>query len=110
MTLMLHAGANAVTYDELRAVTTPEATETHLPIPHHEVVQQVRFALQFHGHDVVEEVHAVTPDGMRYFRLLLLRSPHADYTDTLGMRNSHDKSFPVGLAYGCRVFDSTMSS
>lgn len=104
MTLMLHAGASALDYDALRAVPTPEGTDTHVPVPHHEIVQQVRFALQFHGHEIVQEDHAVTPDGMRYFGLMSLRSPYGDYTDALGLRNSHDKSFPIGIAFGSRVF------
>jgi hypothetical protein len=36
--------------------------------------------------------------------LISLRSPYGDYTDTLGIRNSHDKTFPIGIAFGSRVF------
>lgn len=36
--------------------------------------------------------------------MLSLRSPYGDYTDTLGLRNSHDRTFPVGIAFGSRVF------
>ena len=32
--LMLHAGAEEVSYDALRTSVTPEATDTHVPIPH----------------------------------------------------------------------------
>lgn len=28
----------------------------------------------------------------------------ANYEDTVGLRNSHDKSFPIGIAFGSRVF------
>jgi hypothetical protein len=35
---------------------------------------------------------------------MTLRSPYDDYTDTVGLRNSHDKSFPIGIAFGSRVF------
>ena len=104
MTLMLHAGAKPVTYDELRAVQTPEATDTHLPVPHHEIVQLVRFTLGFHGHEIAEEHHGVTEDGSRYFGLMTLRSPYGEYTDTLGLRNSHDKTFPAGIVAGASVF------
>src|SRR3954466_3250288 len=100
MTLVLHAGANPVSYDELRQVPTPEGTSTHVPIPHHELVELVRYTLGFFGHDIAEEAHAVTTDGTRYFGLMSLRSPYGDYTDTLGLRNSHDKSFPIGIAFG----------
>jgi hypothetical protein len=104
MSLMLHAGANAVSYDALRAVHTPSGTDTHVPIPHHELVQLVRYTLGFFGHEITEEAHSVTPDGDRYFGLMSLRSAYSDYTDTLGLRNSHDKSFPIGIAFGSKVF------
>jgi Domain of unknown function (DUF932) len=104
MTLMLHAGANALAYDDLRAIQTPSGTDTHVPIPHHELVQLVRYTLGFFGHEITEEAHSVTPDGDRYFGLMSLRSPYGDYTDTLGLRNSHDKSFPIGIAFGSKVF------
>jgi hypothetical protein len=104
MNLTLHRGAIPATYDELRAVITPEGTDTHLPVPHHELVEMVRYTLGFHRHDIVEEHHALAENGMRYFGLFSLRSPYGDYTDTLGLRNSHDKTFPIGIAFGSRVF------
>lgn len=104
MTLMLHAGANAVSYDELRAVPIPDPTDTHIPVAHHEIVELMRYTLGFFQHEVAEEHHAVTPDGARYFGVLCLRSPYGDYTDMLGLRNSHDKSLPIGIAFGSRVF------
>jgi hypothetical protein len=104
MTLLLHSGANPVPYDELRSIPTPEATETHVPVPHHEIVELMRYTLGFYEHEIVEEAHSVTPDGARYFGVLSLRSPYGDYTDMLGLRNSHDKSLPIGIAFGSRVF------
>jgi hypothetical protein len=104
MTLMIHAGANALDYDALRSVPTPEGTDTHVPVAHHEIVELVRYTLGFFGHEITEEAHAVTPDGARYFGLMSLKSPYGDYTDTLGVRNSHDKSFQIGIAFGSRVF------
>jgi hypothetical protein len=104
MTLMLHSGASAVSYDDLRAVALPDPTESHVPVPHHEIVELVRYTLGFFGHEIVQEDHALMPDGQRYFGLMTLRSPYGDYTDVLGLRNSHDKSFPIGLAFGSKVF------
>lgn len=104
MTLMLHAGANPVDYEVLRAVPVPPPTDTHVPVPHHEIVELMRFTLGFHQHEISEEHHAVTCDGARYFGVLCLRSPYGEYTDMLGLRNSHDKSLPIGIAFGSRVF------
>jgi Domain of unknown function (DUF932) len=103
MSLLIHAGAREVTYDDLRAIATPEGTDTHVPVAHHEIIELARYTLGFFGHEIMEEHHAVTQDGARYFGLLSLRSPYADYTDTVGLRNSHDKSFPIGIAFGSRV-------
>lgn len=104
MTLMLHAGAEPVPYEALREVATPEATKSHIPIPHHRVIDLVKHTLSFYGHDVTEENYGVTEDGMRFFGLLSLRSKYGDYEDTVGLRNSNDKKFPVGISFGSRVF------
>lgn len=104
MTLMLHSGANPVSYDELRAVPAPAGTDTHVPVPHHEIVELLRYTLGFYGHEIVEEQHAIMPDGSRYFGLMTLRSSYGNYGDVVGLRNSHDKRFPIGIALGSRVF------
>lgn len=65
------------------------------------------FTLGFHQHEIAEEHHAVNTRR----RPLLWRSvsaqcsPYGDYTDMLGLKNSHDKSLPIGIAFGSRVFD-----
>lgn len=104
MTLCLHAGAEPVEYAGLRELATPAATPTHVPLPHFRLVDLVAHSLAYFGHKVVEQHHGVTPDGNKYFGVLSLRSPHTNYTDMVGLRNSHDKSLPVGIAFGSRVF------
>ena len=104
MTLILHRGAEEVSLMGLQQAYTPEATRSHVPIPHHNLVSLVQYALPYHGHEVVEQHHGITPDGMRYFGVLSLKSKYGDYTDTVGLRNSHDKKFPIGISMGARVF------
>ncbi len=104
MTLMLHAGAEPVDYDGLHALVTPEPTLTHVPIPHFRVVDMLKHTLAFYGHEVTAEHFGVTADGSRFFGLLSLRSTYGGYEDTVALRNSHDKSFPVGIGFGGRVF------
>ena len=104
MSLLLHAGANPVDYDELRNLPVPAATPTHVPIPHYRVVDLIAHSLSYYGHEVVEQHHGVTPDGARYFGVLTLRSRYTDYTDMVGLRNSHDKKFPIGIGFGSRTF------
>ena len=102
--LMLHMGAKAVDYDALHQLETPAATPTHVPIPHFRVVDMLRHTLGFYGHGITEEHHGITEDGMRYFGLLSLRSAYGGYEDTVALRNSHDKKFPIGVGFGGRVF------
>lgn len=102
--LNLHSGGEILPYEALRELKTPPATATHVPVEHHRLVDLVRGTLSMFGHEVVEEHHALDHDGQRYFGLMTLRSPHTGYSDTLGLRNSHDKSTPVGIAFGGHVF------
>lgn len=104
MTLMLHAGANPAEYGALRELAVPEATATHIPIPHFRVVDLVSHALGYYGHQVTEQHFGMTPDGARFFGVLYLKSEYTGYTDTVGLRNSHDKRFPVGISFGSKVF------
>ena len=102
--LNLHSGGELVEYDALRQLETPPATQTHVPIEHHRLVDLVRGTLSMFGHEVVQEHHALDHGSDRYFGLMELRSSYTGYRDTLGLRNSHDKSTPVGIAFGSQVF------
>lgn len=104
MSLVLHRGGEEVDYARLREIQMPEATTSHIPIEHWRVVDLVKHSLTFYGHDIIEEHHAIAEKGMRYFGLLTLKSPYGNYTDTVGLRNANDKSFPVGIAFGSRTF------
>jgi hypothetical protein len=84
-------------------------TETWCPIPHHKLIEQVESALNTLDMEVVNQAHALTKDGARYFGLLQVDRRQSDgrerdYAFVAGLRNSHDKSFPVGLVIGDGVF------
>jgi len=55
---------------------------------------------------VANEAHALWNDGLRYFGLLEVTNGqlHDDYGLVIGLRNSHDKSFPAAIALGSAVF------
>lgn len=101
---MLHAGANPVEYDALRQLETPAATATHVPIPHFRVVDLIAHSLAYYGHQVTDQQFGITPDGMRFFGVLCLKSDYTGYSDMVGLRNSHDRKFPVGVSFGSRTF------
>lgn len=102
--LMLHAGANKLQRQDLLALPTPEGTATHRPVNHATLVQGIFEALAFRNIDVVGEEYAATPDGQRLFGVLNLSIQSGDIRLAIAFRNSHDKSFSLGLVGGFRVF------
>lgn len=104
--LILHCGASAVERVEVARVHTPKPTATWQPIPHVTLIETVEEALRTSGLRIGNQVHSLGQDGARYFGLTEVhgsREP-GDYTLVLGLRNSHDKTFPVGLVAGASVF------
>lgn len=100
--LNLHSGGNAVSVQELALLPVPEATRTWAPIPHIDLLEQVQDSLIRTGYRIIDETHAI--HGERYFGLMDLKSDYQDRTTTIGLRNSHDQSFPIGFAVGNHVF------
>lgn len=105
--LVLHCGASKVDRAEVAKVRTPANTDSWFPIPHLDFVQRVETALEASKMRVVSEAHSLTKEGNRYFGLFQIangQATGADYSYILGLRNSHDKSFPAGLVVGSQVF------
>lgn len=104
--LCLHAGARSASRDQVAAVPTPARTASWVPIPHGRLLAGVQESLARAGLSVVSEAHGLTRDGGRYFGLLQVANGHTsdDFGIVVGLRNSHDKSFPAGLVLGARVF------
>ncbi len=90
--------------EELALVPTPEATTTHRPVPHHEIVQALVETLGFRHIGVVHDEYAVSPDGMKMFGVLDLETEMHGARFSIGLRNSHDKSMRLALTCGYRVF------
>lgn len=107
--LMLHAGSNRVTKAVLLKSKTPRPTRTWHPIPHGDLVTLVLDSLKRAGFGIQNEAHALWRNGIRYFGTFEVvdrdtKERHPDYGLVVGLRNSHDKSFPAGLAAGSHVF------
>ncbi len=103
--LLLHCGAKAVHRDDVAAVLTPPATDTWRPIPHMTLIRKVEKTLAGNQLTIGSQAHSLTHDGARYFGLMEIRSHFADedYCWVLGLRNSHDKTFPAGIVAGASV-------
>lgn len=104
--LMIHAGGETINRAEISNLPVPEATKSHVPIPHDRLISSVERAIASSPYEIVNEGHGVSHEGQRYFGVLELHAEimHADYSLTVGIRNSHDKMFPAGITAGSKVF------
>jgi hypothetical protein len=101
---LLHSRSNLVGRQELLGLPVPEATRTHVPIPHADVVAALVQSLGYRNIEVVKDEYALTPDSMRMFGIMTVNVEHSGVRLALGIRNSHDKSFSLAITVGFKVF------
>lgn len=105
--MLLHCGAETVTREELFHVPTPLGTSTWYPLAHQTILGEVETQLLGSGFEITAETHALSHAGARYFGVLSVTLPmkrKQDYSWVVGIRNSHDQTYPAGLVAGTRVF------
>lgn len=103
--LMLHAGGRLVTLDELLACRVPPPEGRWHPVSHTRVLAAVKETLHGAGYVVRSEQYGLARGDARFFGVLDLETPLAQGVGlSVGVRNSVDKSFPLGFAAGSRVF------
>lgn len=105
--LVLHAGGKEVSYEELARVDLPDPTRTWVPIKHTTVLDTAVATLAEAGFAVVKQRLALSNQGARFFGTLDLATEltkDGSVTLAVGLRNSFDKTFPMGFCAGARVF------
>jgi hypothetical protein len=104
--LMLHSGGALATRQQLLEAPLPLATRTWQPISHTHVLDKSVEALHAAGYQVTREQLGLAKDGHRFFGILdLAREINGGSSSlAIGIRNSTDKTFPMGLVGGSRVF------
>jgi len=102
--LMNHCGTRKITRDELRDVPVPDATDTHQPLPHFELIEALIETLSYRYLKVRRDEYAVSSDGMKLFGVMDLEYGFTGCNYSIGLRNSNDKSMRLALTAGYRVF------
>jgi hypothetical protein len=102
--LVAHAGAEKISREQLALVPCPEGTDTHRPIPHHELINSLEETLGFRHISIVRCEFAITADGNKMFGLLEIDQTFDGARFALGVRNSHDKTMRLAMTIGYRVF------
>ena len=103
--LILHRGAREATLDQIARVDTPSPTDTWFPIPHLAVLEAVEETLAATAFAVQARRLALSANDQQFFATLdLVASVGVGVTLSVGIRNSIDKTLPLGFCAGHRVF------
>src|SRR5437588_2409249 len=102
-TLLAHTGTERITREELKLISTPEATRTHRPVSHYHIVEALLESLSFRHIHVTRDEYAVSVDGMKMFGVLDLETAFRGVAFSIGIRNANDKSMRLALTVGYRV-------
>ena len=93
-----------VSRNEVALVPTPEASESWKPVPHIDVIEAVSEVVQAHKWQILDENFGLAREGQKMFGVMRInKSNSTDWSRCIGLRNSHDKSFAVGLSAGISV-------
>ena len=112
-TLMTHSStmkAQAVTYNQLATIPTPEAMgPRHKPVPHLALVDAMLREADNRGFNISKSEYAVAAGGAVLFGVLDLVSKGADLRGetmglSLGFRSGNDQSMAIKVVAGQRVF------
>ena len=102
--LCMSGGGEIVDRETVALVETPQGTESWKPVPHIEVIEAVSEVVRAHNWTITEEQFGLAREGQKLFGVMKInRSSSADWVRCIGLRNSHDKSFSMGLSAGISV-------
>lgn len=90
---------------QLMSVPMPPETDTYCPIPHNYLLDVAEDCMAEIGFQFGPQHHGLSHDGARYFGVveLLGGSDNPDFKMVMGLRNSLDKRFRAGIAFGAHV-------
>ncbi len=105
-TLIACNGARRVAREDLVRVAPPQASRTHFPIPHSDVVSVCESTLQEAGYGIKSAEYALSQEGQQLFCTYTLTTEVANGIGVLavGLRTSYNKTLPLGLVGGTKVF------
>ena len=103
-TLSMAGSGQFVDRSEVALVQTPRGTSSWKPVPHIEVIDAVTEVVKAHHWEITEEQFGLAREGQKLFGVMKInKTSCSEWTRCIGLRNSHDKSFSVGLSAGINV-------
>ena len=79
-------------------------TDTWRPVPHIQVIESLERSIRRRGWRIGAEQYGLARDNQKLFGVMsIANSDNPDWSRTIGIRNSHDKSLCVGITAGVNV-------
>lgn len=104
-TLIAHCGGKVVTREDVRAVETPKPHARYMPVDYDQLLTMVEdMAENVLGLPLKSAEYALNKTGKQMFAAYTYQHEHDESGLAIGVRSSHDKKLPVGVAAGARVF------
>ena len=104
MGLIIGTHEKFVGREEIAMVQTPGCTDTWHPVPHIQVVEALESSIRKQGWKISDEQYGLARDNQKLFGVMSIEnSDNSDWSRTIGIRNSHDKSLCVGITAGVNV-------
>ena len=92
-----------MTRNELVAVPTPAETPSWRPISHYDAIENITQEIMSTGLGIKSEDFEVNKNGSQMFGNFVLDQGENGINWTVGVRNSHNKLFSLGIAAGTHV-------
>ena len=104
MGLILGTQEKFVDRNEIALVQTPKGTDTWHPVPHIQVIESLEKGIRKQGWEISDEQYGLARDDQKLFGVMSIEnSDNPEWSRTIGIRNSHDKSLCVGITAGVNV-------
>ncbi len=106
MTMLLHAGGQETSLEELREIPMPRATRSYQPVSHYDLALNIAKV----AGDILPEftleksAFGTARDGAQLFGVHTFKNKNTELGLSIALRNSYDKSLSVGMAFGASVF------
>lgn len=102
--LMMSGDGTFVDRDTVAQVETPASTDSWKPVPHIDVINAVTEVVKAHNWQILNEQYGLAHEGKKLFGIMRInKSSSLEWSRCIGLRNSHDQSFAVGLSAGISV-------
>lgn len=103
--LILHAGGQEVTLQDVLAVPVPEETDSYKPVPYGRAIEFLKEAVASELHlPIKKERFGLNNEGKQLFAMVTLDTGDELFALSIGIRQSYNKSLALGVAVGANVF------